>query len=620
MPWLKTIIKELELHDDAHYFYFLSVLRDSDISDSDKKEILKATIVNDDITSDLAAVAIDDIIDKFGKFGLDDSKFDEYQKEQQKKKQEMIRRRKLSEISLNKISDSSVYSTSTLKIDAPEFIPSTMYHFSSESTEPPPTHAELPITFDEFYSNDVFDPFSTDQQDDVDFTELIQSDVLTSHGFQVLSPLELLSEIFSNYGIHSQRLQEVLHSVNYDLDSAVNVLFNVSKDVVDQESQGPTKKRQVCRHFLAGSCFRKDCWFSHDLEAKTCMFWLKGECLKGLDCPFLHGVDVSKVEELSKLPDSSSSTVNPIIRLDDDEAFPSLGGTPKQSRKQSSDATFSSAADPTPLSMSFRDVLNMSRLFQLLPHVDPTIIRSTFIQRNYSMEDTSDDLRRRFPRPTGSQSAEQNAKMSATSSISSSTRQINHLYQIAKTHAPTAFLSTGSSVADMFQRYRSEAAQHAVIRNAYFQRSAEAYRNGDKALAKDLSLQGKLYNEKMIHLHNEASERIFKVRRKEIAEKLNLSQSSDEIITDFIDLHGLFINEALGFLESKINQLYDDAYNDHHSRYLFILTGTGHHSSNGRAKLLPAIKAYLKEYELVFVDASKDKKEGMLLVQINSME
>jgi multidrug efflux pump subunit AcrA (membrane-fusion protein) len=36
---------------------------------------------------------------------------------------------------------------------------------------------------------------------------------------------------------------------------------------------GSPKKRQVCRHYLAGECYRKDCWFAHDLKVKPCKFW-----------------------------------------------------------------------------------------------------------------------------------------------------------------------------------------------------------------------------------------------------------------------------------------------------------------------------------------------------------
>ncbi|SAM03722.1 hypothetical protein [Absidia glauca] len=54
---------------------------------------------------------------------------------------------------------------------------------------------------------------------------------------------------------------------------------------------GSPKKRQVCRHYLAGECYRKDCWFAHDLEVKPCKFWLQGLCLKGDTCEFAHSLE-----------------------------------------------------------------------------------------------------------------------------------------------------------------------------------------------------------------------------------------------------------------------------------------------------------------------------------------
>ncbi|CAO3589947.1 unnamed protein product [Absidia cylindrospora] len=53
---------------------------------------------------------------------------------------------------------------------------------------------------------------------------------------------------------------------------------------------GLPKKRQVCRHYLAGECYRKDCWFAHDLDVKPCKFWLQGSCLKGDTCEFAHSL------------------------------------------------------------------------------------------------------------------------------------------------------------------------------------------------------------------------------------------------------------------------------------------------------------------------------------------
>ncbi|KAI8086036.1 uncharacterized protein BX664DRAFT_386503 [Halteromyces radiatus] len=61
---------------------------------------------------------------------------------------------------------------------------------------------------------------------------------------------------------------------------------------------GSPKKRQVCRHYLAGECYRKDCWFAHDLEVKPCKFWLQGLCLKGDTCEFAHNLE--EVENVAR--------------------------------------------------------------------------------------------------------------------------------------------------------------------------------------------------------------------------------------------------------------------------------------------------------------------------------
>jgi hypothetical protein len=79
---------------------------------------------------------------------------------------------------------------------------------------------------------------------------------------------------------------------------------------------------RICRHFLAGSCLRSDCAFSHDLSRTPCRFWAAasscasssssgpdggdvGFCSAGDSCPFLHAlagaggcvIDVRDVEE-----------------------------------------------------------------------------------------------------------------------------------------------------------------------------------------------------------------------------------------------------------------------------------------------------------------------------------
>ncbi|GMH54608.1 hypothetical protein TrRE_jg292, partial [Triparma retinervis] len=45
----------------------------------------------------------------------------------------------------------------------------------------------------------------------------------------------------------------------------------------------------ICRHLLAGGCYRSDCTYSHDPSTHTCSFWMRGRCSSSGGCKFLHG-------------------------------------------------------------------------------------------------------------------------------------------------------------------------------------------------------------------------------------------------------------------------------------------------------------------------------------------
>lgn len=47
----------------------------------------------------------------------------------------------------------------------------------------------------------------------------------------------------------------------------------------------------ICKHFVAGECYRSECFYSHDLEGHVCSFWAAGGCLRGSDCWFAHPSD-----------------------------------------------------------------------------------------------------------------------------------------------------------------------------------------------------------------------------------------------------------------------------------------------------------------------------------------
>lgn len=115
----------------------------------------------------------------------------------------------------------------------------------------------------------------------------------------------------------------------------------------------------------------------------------------------------------------------------------------------------------------------------------------------------------------------------------------------ALTHA----CCSGSAVATEYAKHRSEAIEHALARNKFFQvcrphgspspraltclhqRATEAFRNGDGALARQMSLQGRWHNEQMAMLHARASEKIFASRN------AALGGAGAQVI----DLHGLHV-------------------------------------------------------------------------------
>lgn len=110
-----------------------------------------------------------------------------------------------------------------------------------------------------------------------------------------MSTLQMMQTIFSD--LSDAELVETLEMFDYDVDRAIESLLTQkmsikaaaeaaveaaveasatsvpSKLTTTNTIENTPKKRQVCRHFLAGECYRKDCWFVHDLQEKICKFW-----------------------------------------------------------------------------------------------------------------------------------------------------------------------------------------------------------------------------------------------------------------------------------------------------------------------------------------------------------
>lgn len=107
-----------------------------------------------------------------------------------------------------------------------------------------------------------------------------------------MSPLQMLLSVFTD--LDTTYLEHVLEQCEFDLDAALEFLLPQSQHGLagqkeeqedehgleemtakkdDKLERDNSVKRQVCRYFLAGECRRKDCWYSHDVDARVCKYW-----------------------------------------------------------------------------------------------------------------------------------------------------------------------------------------------------------------------------------------------------------------------------------------------------------------------------------------------------------
>ncbi|XP_064631441.1 uncharacterized protein LOC135489819 [Lineus longissimus] len=95
-----------------------------------------------------------------------------------------------------------------------------------------------------------------------------------------------------------------------------------------RRSRSGSISNKPCSFYMEGNCRRADCRFSHDLSSITCRFWERGECFKGVTCPFMHAYNSSE---------KKSSTKPESLTLENKEQdFPKLSQESKSDDEKSS--------------------------------------------------------------------------------------------------------------------------------------------------------------------------------------------------------------------------------------------------------------------------------------------
>ena len=153
---------------------------------------------------------------------------------------------------------------------------------------------------------------------------------------------------------------------------------------------------------------------------------------------------------------------------------------------------------------------------------------------------------------------------------------------------------------EVIKQARSEADDWAKKRKQASEQSQTAYQRGDKAEAKLLSNQSKLYAEKMEKANWRAARAILKPQRSKETGKL--------------DLHGLYAEEAKAATLEFLNH-WRDLPKCNRPETVQIITGAGNHSKiKGRPVLRPEVENILKIRELDYTMMNGD---GAFLIYVN---
>ncbi|KAL1999898.1 hypothetical protein VTN02DRAFT_3824 [Thermoascus thermophilus] len=100
--------------------------------------------------------------------------------------------------------------------------------------------------------------------------------------------------------------------------------------------------------------------------------------------------------------------------------------------------------------------------------------------------------------------------------------------------------------------------------------------------------------------HREAARHLYEERQKHL-EANGLDDATEEL---YVDLHGLHPEEATEYLDKILVKHSKD------NRILYAITGTGHHSKNGKDKVGKHVKAWLNEWKYVFREFSVPGEKG----------
>ncbi|KAJ9142061.1 CCCH zinc finger and SMR domain-containing protein [Pleurostoma richardsiae] len=384
----------------------------------------------------------------------------------------------------------------------------------------------------------------------------------------------------------------------------------------------------ICKFFLTtGKCMRADCRFSHDLSSHICKYWVQGTCLAGDTCVFSHDpallVNRLTVDGAST-PPSRSAQLN--LQIQDFTSFPSLNPAASEHIPMLAAAnnypTVGISPPPgfkplhtygtdgnRPRSRPGSRQQQQKDTSQTAPSLDDTEAFPSLgsasaksgkkhhgkrgghghgHKDNFAPSSLA-DIVKMSPSP-GPASLRQDPKKIGRNGSSSSIRNGENSAAAQAIPSPKQipWLETGEKANKAYLKARQEAIKHGGLRNKFLQSAAQAWNRNDARAAKALSLRGQSENDLMRKAHREAA--------RELYEERNRGASSNPEI--YVDLHGLHPEEAVEYLERVLLE------NSKETRPIYAITGTGHHSKNGKDKVGKALRNFLNEWRYAYREFS----------------
>ena len=430
---------------------------------------------------------------------------------------------------------------------------------------------------------------------------------------------------------------------------------------------GQQKTPVVCRYWLnSGHCARADCRFAHSLENHVCKYWLSGNCLAGSNCLFSHDPN-QLAQQLQQMNIAASGTSTPQqyppnFQLQDYDSFPALQPT-----------TSNPYEDEQPLDPQTLNAVLQHNLLQaqqqapagLFPTFVPTGPRNSrpnsrpgsrhasrsatpSSQPNFQDEESFPTLgsaagkpgkrhhgkrgghghHSHSPLPGQPGSLADVVRMSPSPGPNNASRDAmrrglknNRSFTSSRENSAAAmnipapkdipWLETGEHMNRAYIKARQEAVKHGGLRNKFLQSAAQAWNRNDARGAKALSLRGQNENALMREAHREAARVLYEERNK--TQPIGSEQKAL-----YVDLHGLHPEEAVSYLADCLKE------HKSSSRAVYAITGTGHHSKNGKDKVGKSIRAFLNEWRYAFrefsVPGDRNNVGGILGIDPSSFD